>query len=60
DLCGIVGVLTLRQCGTFVAATPRAEATSTVSWTEFGAYTSLALMIFVGGVALCWLVLWRQ
>jgi hypothetical protein len=39
----------------------RAEARNTdVSWTEFGAYASLALMIFAGGVGFCWLVLWRQ
>jgi hypothetical protein len=31
-----------------------------VTWTEFGAYTSVAVTMFAGGLGLCWLVLWRQ
>jgi hypothetical protein len=31
-----------------------------VTWTQFGAYVSVATTVFAGGVGLCWLVLWRQ
>ena len=31
-----------------------------VSWSQFGAYTSVVVMIFAGGIGLCWFVLWRQ
>jgi hypothetical protein len=31
-----------------------------VTWTEFGAYASVAVTMFAGGLGLCWLVLWRQ
>jgi len=31
-----------------------------VTWTELGAYTSVAVTMFAGGLGLCWLVLWRQ
>jgi hypothetical protein len=31
-----------------------------MTWTEFGAYTSVVFAIFAGCVGLCWLVLWRQ
>lgn len=31
-----------------------------ITWTEFGAYASLALTLFAGGVGLCWYALWRQ
>ena len=31
-----------------------------VTWSQFGVYASVALMIFAGGVGFCWFVLWRQ
>ena len=31
-----------------------------ITWTQFGAYVSLAVTNFAGGVGLCWFVLWRQ
>jgi hypothetical protein len=31
-----------------------------VSWSQFGAYASVVVTIFAGGVGLCWFVLWRQ
>jgi len=31
-----------------------------ITWSQFGAYASVVLMVFAGGVGLCWLVLWRQ
>jgi hypothetical protein len=33
---------------------------SMITWTQFGAYVSVAVTIFAGGVGLCWFVLWRQ
>jgi len=31
-----------------------------ITWSQFGAYTSVVVTIFAGGVGLCWLVLWRH
>jgi hypothetical protein len=31
-----------------------------MTWTEFGAYVSVAVTVFAGGVGFCWVVLWRQ
>ena len=31
-----------------------------ITWMQFGAYTSVALSVFGGGVWLCWLLLWRH
>jgi hypothetical protein len=31
-----------------------------MTWAEFGAYVSVAVTVFAGGVGLCWLTLWRQ
>jgi len=31
-----------------------------ITWSQFGAYASVALTIFASGIGLCWFVLWRQ
>jgi hypothetical protein len=36
------------------------ETKSMITWTQFGAYISLAISLFAGGVGVCWFVLWRQ
>jgi hypothetical protein len=44
-----------------VALKPPPEgAVGMVTWGQFGAYASVAVAIFAGGVGICWLVLWRQ
>ena len=47
--------------GTVVArVAPPEDALSMITWTQFGAYVSVAFTIFAGGVGVCWFVLWRQ
>jgi hypothetical protein len=31
-----------------------------ITWTQFGAYVSVAFTIFAGGVGLCWFAFWRH
>jgi hypothetical protein len=41
-------------------APPEDRTEHMITWSQFGAYASVALMIFAGGVGLCWFVLWRE
>jgi len=31
-----------------------------ITWAQFGAYISVALTIFAGGLGLCWFAFWRE
>ena len=31
-----------------------------LTWTQCGAYLSVAVALFAGGVGVCWFLLWRQ
>jgi hypothetical protein len=31
-----------------------------ITWSQFGAYASVAVTVFAGGVGVCWFVLWRH
>jgi len=31
-----------------------------ITWSQFGAYVSVAFTIFAGGVGLCWFAFWRH
>jgi hypothetical protein len=31
-----------------------------LTWTQFGAYISVAITLFAGALGVCWLTLWRQ
>ena len=36
------------------------DAVNVITWSQFGAYASVVVTIFAGGVGICWLVLWRH
>ena len=59
-LCGISRIASVLAFGTPVALPRAPEAIGMMTWTEFGAYVSVAATVFAGGVGFCWVVLWRQ